>query len=363
MHLESKYIFLNIQYFLCKHNLTVCPSKKLINSQISYKQFSDRNNNKKFSIQLNLPSLSHLPNLPNLPNLSNLPNLPILSHSFCIFNQSNLLNLSNIPIKNKFFHGLNKNSFSYFGFQKRNYQKSVTPTLYCAATPIGNLGDSTDRLKEYLEAIPNIACENTLTTIKLMHALDIPTKGKKLIQYAESKQGETFSDKKIQSILQLLDQGQDCIYISEAGSPCISDPGFRLVNQCHERGYRVSVLPGASSIIAALMISGLNGNKFVFEGFLDKRQKRRLDTLQSLFNLGRTVVLFENPTRLRSTLMDIETVYGPEATVAICKELTKKHEEVIRGRISQFKHLLPENAEIKGEIVIVIEGHSHESNS
>eukprot|EP00818_Percolomonas_sp_WS_P006721 CAMPEP_0117440640 /NCGR_PEP_ID=MMETSP0759-20121206/3202_1 /TAXON_ID=63605 /ORGANISM="Percolomonas cosmopolitus, Strain WS" /LENGTH=201 /DNA_ID=CAMNT_0005232427 /DNA_START=110 /DNA_END=715 /DNA_ORIENTATION=+ len=192
--------------------------------------------------------------------------------------------------------------------------------------------------------------------MKLMHALGISPKGKQLIQYAEDKKGNAFSEKRIRAIVKLLQGHNDVMYVSEAGSPCISDPGHQLVDRIIESGFRVSVIPGACAVTSALMMSGFNANKFVFEGFLDKRPKRRKDALTVLRDLGRTAVVFENPVRLRQTLSDVEEIFGAHTQVAICREMTKMHEDFIRGKLGMMKHLIPENVDLKGEIVVVIEG-------
>ncbi len=222
--------------------------------------------------------------------------------------------------------------------------------LYLLATPIGNLEDITLRCLRILREADMIAAEDTRQTAKLLNHYEIK---KPMISYHEhnkkSKGGE---------IIDLILEGKTVALVSDAGMPCISDPGEDLVRLCVERGIEVIAIPGPSASLTALSISGLSTSRFVFEGFLPVKGKDRRERLQGLSREERTIILYEAPHRLLSTLKDLREHLG-NPKLSISRELTKKFEETVRtdldGAIEEFK-----NRSIKGEFVLIIEGKSLE---
>lgn len=221
--------------------------------------------------------------------------------------------------------------------------------LYICATPIGNLGDITPRVTETLENADLIAAEDTRNSIKLLNHFGIKTP---MTSYHEFNKYD-----KARELVGLMLSGKDVALITDAGTPCISDPGEELVKQCAEAGIEVSSLPGASAVITALSLSALSTRRFVFEGFLPpvKQKKERQRALKRLEGEERTMVLYEAPHHLISTLEDLKSVLGGERRITLCRELTKKHEEVIRTTIDEARKLSP-----RGEYVLCIEGMSPE---
>ena len=215
-------------------------------------------------------------------------------------------------------------------------------TLFVVATPIGNLGDITSRAIKVLSSVNTIICEDTRVTRKILNKFDINGKLVSCNEFSEAG--------KISKIYKLLITGLDVALVSDAGTPCISDPGYRIVNAAVKSGYNVVAIPGSCSIIAALSISGLPTDKFYFEGFLPKKKGRqkRLDYLK---NIDGTIVLFESPKRIFKTLNDIKNILG-NRVVSICKEITKIHERVTLDFIENIFEKLDVN--IKGEHVILV---------
>ena len=192
--------------------------------------------------------------------------------------------------------------------------------LYLISTPIGNLKDITLRSIETLKNVDLIAAEDTRRSGKLLKEYDVNTK---MISYFEHNE-----EIRIKEIIDKLKKGLDIALISDAGTPTISDPGYRLVNEVHKNGIKISSLPGPSSVINALSVSGLPTDHFYFEGFLP-RKKGRLTRFKFLSTLPATIILFESPYRLIKTLMDIEKFMG-QRIVSVCREMTKIHEEIFR---------------------------------
>jgi 16S rRNA (cytidine1402-2'-O)-methyltransferase len=222
----------------------------------------------------------------------------------------------------------------------------VTGTLYLVGTPIGNLGDMSDRARETLASVDLIAAEDTRRTGRLLSSFGIKAP---LISYFEgNEQGRT------EQVLAELQAGKNVALVSDAGMPGLSDPGFRLVRACVEKGLEVGVVPGPSAAVAALVVSGLSTDRFVFEGFLPRRAGDRRDRMAALTGERRTIVLFESARRVRPTLEELRDALG-ERRVAVVRELTKLHEEVIRGSISEVLRALGRR-ELKGEVVLVLEG-------
>ena len=221
--------------------------------------------------------------------------------------------------------------------------------LYICPTPIGNLEDITLRALNTLKSVDIIAAEDTRHTIKLLNHYNIK---KPLFSYHEhnkSEKGEIIIDKII--------QGESIALVSDAGMPGISDPGEDLVKLAIEMGIKIIALPGATALITALVTSGLSTEKFVFEGFLSSNSGEKLKRLEELKIEKRTLIFYEAPHRLKSTLKDMEKVFG-QRKISIARELTKKYEEIFRGYIHEALDRFDEK--VKGEIVIVVEGISEE---
>lgn len=219
-------------------------------------------------------------------------------------------------------------------------------TLYVVGTPIGNLGDMTDRGRETLRRVDLVAAEDTRRTGRLLRALGIRAP---LLSLFEGNERE-----RTERVLATLREGRDVALVADAGMPTISDPGYPLVRACAEEGIPVRVVPGPSAVIAALAVSGLPTDRFIFEGFLPRRASERRARLRALRHDPRTVVIFESPGRVATLLRDVLVELG-DRRAALARELTKLHEEVVRGRSSEVLATLADH-EPKGEIVLVLEG-------
>lgn len=217
--------------------------------------------------------------------------------------------------------------------------------IILAATPIGNLGDASRRLIEALENAEVIASEDTRTTIHLMRALGVENRPR-LIALHEHNETE-----KAAEIVELA-ADIDVLVLTDAGMPAISDPGFPLVAAAAAAGVTVTALPGPSAVLTALAISGLPTDRFSFEGFLPR--KSRVAYFTSLAREPRTMVFFESPNRLPAALADLATALGADRRVVVCRELTKLHEEVVRGTAASVAEHFADGA--RGEICIVVEG-------
>ena len=226
-------------------------------------------------------------------------------------------------------------------------------TLYLVGTPIGNLGDLSPRGVEVLSQVDFIAAEDTRVTLKLLNHFDIKKPMISCHEHNIRQRGE--------EIVQRLLSGQTGAVVTDAGMPCISDPGEELVRLCHERGIRTEVVPGPSALIAALAVSGLSTARFAFEGFLPARSADRLKQLEKLSREERTLVFYEAPHKLLQTLEDMASVLG-DRRVTLCRELTKLHEEVIPitlcQAVSRYRQTPP-----KGEFVLVVEGAAPEEDA
>jgi 16S rRNA (cytidine1402-2'-O)-methyltransferase len=222
----------------------------------------------------------------------------------------------------------------------------VSGILYLVGTPIGNLGDMTDRARETLGTVAVVAAEDTRRTGRLLAHFGIEARMVSLFQGNE--------DRRTQELLEELRADHDVAVVSDAGMPGLSDPGYRLVRASVDEGIEVRVVPGPSAVLSALVVSGLPTDRFVFEGFLPRRAGERRVRLRGLANDRRTVVLFESPHRVGTLLRAILVELG-NRQVAIARELTKVHEEVIRGRTSEVLARLTD-LEMKGELVVVLEG-------
>ena len=223
--------------------------------------------------------------------------------------------------------------------------------LYICATPIGNLSDITLRALETLKSVDLIAAEDTRHTRQLLTHFDIHTP---LTSYHEHNRYE----KAAQLVGELL-AGRNIAQVSDAGTPVISDPGEELVRQAVQAGIEVVPLPGACALITALSVSGIPGRRFAFEGFLPRGKKERAERLAALKNETRTLLFYEAPHHLKETLADLEAALG-DRPAALCRELTKVHEEVLRLNLSRLQALYREE-EPRGEYVLVVEGRSGEA--
>lgn len=218
--------------------------------------------------------------------------------------------------------------------------------LYVTGTPIGNLSDLSPRAVETLESVDFIAAEDTRVTLKLLNHFGIK---KPMVSYFEHNKRE-----RGEIICARIEQGENCAIVTDAGMPCISDPGEDLVKLCEERGIKTVVIPGPSAVISALAVSGLSTGRFTFEGFLSVNKKSRSDHLKSLANEHRTMIFYEAPHKLPQTLRDLYANFG-DRKLTIVREITKIHEEVIRTTTKNAAENLSDGS-VKGEIVLVLDG-------
>ena len=219
--------------------------------------------------------------------------------------------------------------------------------LYLVGTPIGNLEDITYRAIKTLKEVDFIVAEDTRVTLKLMNHYDIKNK---LISYHKYS---TLA--KSQQIINKIVAGESCALVSDAGMPCISDPGEQLVKLAKENGVTVTVVPGPCAAIAGLAISGMDTSQFVFEGFLSTNKKNKLESLNSLINEHRTIIFYEAPHKLKNTLSDLFKIFG-NRKISIIKEITKIHESAMMFNLKDSIDYFNSVENIKGEFVLVLEG-------
>lgn len=219
--------------------------------------------------------------------------------------------------------------------------------ILLAATPIGNLGDASTRLRETFESATVIAAEDTRRTVQLMRLLGIENRPElvALHDHNEHERAAALVDRA---------EHEDIVLVSDAGMPTVSDPGFRVVQLAAERGVEVSAIPGPSAVITALAVAGLPTDRFAFEGFLPRKAGERSRVLAQLAPERRTLVFFEAPTRLAQTLHDLADSFGQDRQAAVCRELTKLHEEVRRGSLAELATWADDG--VRGEIVVVVGG-------
>ena len=218
--------------------------------------------------------------------------------------------------------------------------------IYLVPTPIGNLKDITLRALEVLENVDIIAAEDTRQTLKLLNHFEIK---KTLISYHQhNEQGKS------EDILELAEQGKSIAIVTDAGTPGISDPGAVIVQKCIENNFEFEVLPGATAITTALVYSGLDTTKFVFRGFISRENKERKKLFEEVKNLRETIIFYESPHRLLSTLSTLMNELG-NRRISVCRELTKLHEEIVRGSIEEVIQIFSART-VKGEFVLVVEG-------
>lgn len=226
-------------------------------------------------------------------------------------------------------------------------EKRNNTQLFLVPTPIGNLDDITFRSVRVLKTVDKILCEDTRVTGKLLKHYEIETPMFSFHQHNEHK--------KLQDVIEMLLNGSVFALVTDAGTPGISDPGFLLIRECVKNNINVECLPGATAIIPALVNSGLPCDKFVFEGFLPQKKGRQTKLLE-LKNEYRTIVLYESPHRLYKSLLQFIEYFGEDRKVCVCRELTKLFEENVRGTLKEVSEYYKDKT-VKGEIVIVLEGH------
>jgi 16S rRNA (cytidine1402-2'-O)-methyltransferase len=222
---------------------------------------------------------------------------------------------------------------------------SQPATLYIVGTPIGNLQDVTARTREILAQVEMVICEDTRVTAKLLIHVTVK---KPLISIRQHS-----LDHDLDQVLAKIAGGQSAVYVTDAGMPNVADPGGRLVERAYQQGINVVSVPGPSALTAALSVSGLPADRFLFLGFLPHK-KGRQTLFQRIAETAETVVLFESPHRLMKTLESLMGII-PNRTMAVCRELTKIHESVVRGTVTEVrKHYQDHADEVRGEIVIII---------
>ena len=221
-----------------------------------------------------------------------------------------------------------------------------TGRLFVVATPIGNLGDATPRSIEVLRSVDAIAAEDTRRTRKLLAHFGITTR---LLAYHDHNE-----ERASRELLERIEGGEDIALVSDAGTPLVADPGYRLVSSCAERGMEVVAVPGPSAVVAALSIAGLPPQPFHFAGYLPRKSGQRRTRLASLAGLPCTVVYYESPHRITAALKDMHEVLGDRKAV-VARELTKVHEEILRGTLGELS-AVAERRNLKGEIVVVVGG-------
>lgn len=229
----------------------------------------------------------------------------------------------------------------------------MSGTLYLIGTPIGNLSDFSPRAVETLSTVDFIAAEDTRVTLKLLNHFDIH---KPLVSYYEHNKYAS-GEKIVQRIL----NGESCGLVTDAGMPAVSDPGEDIVRMCMEQNIPVTVIPGPTALITALVLSGLPTGRFCFEGFLSTNNKSRREHLEELTGEPRTMIFYEAPHKLRKTLSDLKDVFGEGRKITLCRELTKLHEEILPFSLSDAVRYYEEH-DPKGEYVLIVEGRPEESD-
>lgn len=221
--------------------------------------------------------------------------------------------------------------------------------LILAATPLGNILDASPRLKETLEQADLIAAEDTRRAKRLFADLNLEIKAPVISLFEENE------IEKIPDIIEKLKNGLKVVVISDAGTPAISDPGYRLVTKAIEENISITVIPGPSAVLSALVLSGLPTDRFSFEGFIARKGKERSEILNNLNTQSRTMVIFESPRRTLQTLQDIQEIVGDDRKAAVVREISKTYEEVIRGSLKELV-AWANSKEVLGEITLVIAG-------
>ncbi len=232
----------------------------------------------------------------------------------------------------------------------------MSGTLFVVATPIGNLEDLTPRARQTLATVDLIAVEDTRHTGRLLSHFGVKTRLLALHDYNENELAESVVDE--------LVQGKSIALVSDAGTPLVSDPGYRLVQAAHRRGIRVSPIPGASAVTAALSVAGLPTDRFCFEGFLPKKEKARGDVLAGLLSESRTMIFYESVHRIEAALEDLVAAFGADRPAFLGRELTKMYEQCVHGSLGELRDQIGDGTITgKGEFVIVIAGSREQATS
>jgi len=227
-------------------------------------------------------------------------------------------------------------------------ESNLTEDLYIIATPIGNMGDISFRAIEILKSVDVVLCEDTRTSSKLLHhyGIDVPK-----LAYHEHNEKEM----RAKVVSMIKEGGKKLALISDAGTPLISDPGYKLIQECVKNDISFTSIPGACACINALVLSGMPSDKFLFAGFLPSKSSARKTAIREIEDITATVIFYETANRLVDSLKDIKEVLG-DRNLAVARELTKKFEEVRRGVISELVDFYEKNGEPRGEIVLILEG-------
>ncbi|MEC7438103.1 MAG: 16S rRNA (cytidine(1402)-2'-O)-methyltransferase [Pseudomonadota bacterium] len=233
---------------------------------------------------------------------------------------------------------------------------SASGTLTIVATPIGNLGDFTPRAAATLAGADVIACEDTRTTRKLLRLTGTASTAR-MVPYHDHNGAEMRP-----WLLEQLEAGRQVALVSDAGTPLVSDPGYKLVAACRDAGITVVAVPGASAVLAALTVSGLPSDRFMFAGFLPAAEGARRSQITELAELTATTIWFETPARIARSLTDMVDILGPRDAV-IARELTKLHEEILRGTLDELAARLASGPALKGEIVLLVAGRSRDDEA
>ena len=229
-------------------------------------------------------------------------------------------------------------------YEKNKIEKGM---LYLVATPIGNLADLSERAVKVLSEVDFIAAEDTRNSMKLLSYLDISKPMVSYFEHNKRERGQVIADR--------LKNGESCALITDAGTPAISDPGEDIVALCAEQNIPVTSIPGACAGIVALTLSGLPTGRFCFEGFLSANKGERRERLSELENEKRTMIFHEAPHKLKATLEDMKNTFGEDRRISLCRELTKKNEEVLRLTLGSAVEYYENNAP-RGEYVLIVEG-------
>ena len=235
------------------------------------------------------------------------------------------------------------------------HEDHMTGTLYLVSTPIGNINDITIRAIEILNSVDIILTEDTRVTSKLLDHHGVITSS------SLQSFNQINEDKKAHKIILSLKEGKDIALVSDAGTPLISDPGYKFIKNARENGIRVEPIPGCCALIAAITSSGLPSDRFTFIGFLPRTTTKRINELNKLSHKEETLIFYESVHRIESSVQDMISVFGGNRPAVVCKEITKMHESFIGQTLSDISHFFGNNKEkIKGEFTIVVQGSSEE---
>ena len=224
----------------------------------------------------------------------------------------------------------------------------MTGSLVLAATPIGDVEDASPRLRRLLVEAEVVAAEDTRRLLALAARLELRVVGR-IVSYHEHNETARADE-----LLDVVEGGGTVLVVTDAGMPTVSDPGYRVVTRAVERGLRVTAAPGPSAVLTALAVSGLATDRFCFEGFAPRKAGDRARTFGALADERRTMVFFESPHRVHDTLAAMAEAFGPERPAAVCRELTKTYEEVVRGTLAELAQWA--TGEVRGEITVVVAG-------